>query len=251
MAEVDVNADLGEDFGHYRLAHDDAILAYVTSANLACGLHAGDPVVMARSVGLAKARGVAVGAHPGYPDLQGFGRRDMALREDEIYAFVLYQMGALAAFCRAHGVRLHHVKPHGALYNRAAVDRAAARGICRAIADFDPSLKVYAPYRSELARQAEALGLCACSEVFADRRYEADGQLTPRQHPDAVIRDPDEACEQVLLMVQEGRVRARTGEWLEVAADTICLHGDGPQAVQLAKTLHERLTQAGVRLRPA
>ncbi|WP_206830699.1 LamB/YcsF family protein [Alicyclobacillus fructus] len=251
MAEVDLNADLGEDFGVYRLACDEQILAYVTSANLACGMHAGDPVAMARSVGLAKAKGVAIGAHPGYPDLQGFGRRDMALDEDEIHAFVLYQLGALAAFARAQGVRLHHVKPHGALYNRAAVDRAAARAICRAVAEFDPSLKLYAPYRSELAQQAEWMGLCACCEVFADRRYEADGRLTPRRHPDALIRDLDEACEQVLTMVKEGRVRARTGEWVEVTVDTVCLHGDGPHAIELAKALHRRLTEAGVRIRPA
>ncbi|MDI9258799.1 LamB/YcsF family protein [Alicyclobacillus sendaiensis] len=251
MAGVDLNADLGEDFGAYRLANDGDILAYVTSANLACGMHAGDPVVMARSVALAKARGVAIGAHPGYPDLQGFGRRDMALDEDEIHAFVLYQLGALAAFARSQGVRLHHVKPHGALYNRAAVDRAAARAICRAIAEFDPSLKVYAPYGSELVAQAEAMGLCACCEGFADRRYEADGRLTPRRQADAVIRDLDEACEQVLTMVREGRVRARTGEWVEVAVDTVCLHGDGPHAVELAKALHKRLTEAGIHIRPA
>ncbi|GMA57510.1 UPF0271 protein [Alicyclobacillus sacchari] len=250
MPAVDLNADLGERFGVYDLGADEQLMGCVTSANLACGMHAGDPQVMWRSVKLAKDARVAIGAHPGYPDLQGFGRRDMALTASEVYVYVLYQIGALSAFLRAAGATLHHLKPHGALYNRAAVDPEIARAIAQAVADFDPALVLYAPFASCLARAGLTCGLTVGHEVFADRRYEANGQLTPRRHPDALIENLEEACEQVLTMVCAGKVRARTGEWLEVSADTVCLHGDGPQAVAFAKRIRERLAEAGVQVRP-
>ncbi|GLV14241.1 UPF0271 protein YcsF [Alicyclobacillus hesperidum] len=248
MLTVDLNADLGESYGIYALGADEQLLPYVTSVNLACGLHAGDPHVMWTSVNLAIDAGVAIGAHPGYPDLQGFGRRDMGLSAKEVYVYVLYQIGALSGFLRSAGTTLHHLKPHGALYNRAAVDPEIAHAIVQAVADFDPALALYAPFASCMANAGGESGLTVCHEVFADRRYEADGRLTPRRHPDALIEDPEEACEQVLTMICDGKVRARTGEWVEVRADTVCLHGDGTGALAFAKRIRDRLAAAGVRV---
>lgn len=243
---MDLNADLGESYGSWRMGADAELLPLVTSANVACGFHAGDPRVIAQTVALAKAYGVRVGAHPGYPDRQGFGRRAMALTPAEIQADTLYQVGALAAFCRAEGVPLHHVKPHGALYNRAAVDAAAAEAIAAAIWAFDPGLILYAPPGSALQRAGEGHGLTVWCELFADRAYRADGTLVERDQPGALIEDLDQAEAQVLQALTRGSVTAITGEQVPLRAETICLHGDGAQALALARRLRERLSAEGL-----
>lgn len=243
---IDLNCDMGESFGAWTLGRDAELLDWVTSANLACGFHAGDPSVMARTVRLARDRGVAVGAHPGLPDLQGFGRRAMAVSPEEARLMVLYQVGALAAVARAEGVRIAHVKPHGALYNMAAADPALARAVARAVRDFDPGLALVGLSGSALVVAAEEAGLRAVSEVFADRGYEADGSLTPRTLPGALVEDPALAAERVLRMAREGRVRARTGEDLPIRAGTVCIHGDAPGALAVARAVREALDAAGV-----
>ncbi|HLO01724.1 MAG TPA: 5-oxoprolinase subunit PxpA [Symbiobacteriaceae bacterium] len=243
---VDLNADLGESYGAWAMGADAELLPLITSANVACGFHAGDPQVIAQTVALAKRFGVRVGAHPGYPDRQGFGRRAMGLSPAEIRTDLLYQIGAVAAFCRAEGVPLHHVKPHGALYNRAAVDGGAAEAIAAAIWSFDPGLILYAPPGSQLQKAGEARGLTVWCEVFADRGYRADGTLVPRDQPGALIEDAAKAESQVLQMITEGTVTAVTGERVPVRAQTICLHGDGAHALAFARRLRERLTAAGL-----
>lgn len=250
MLRVDLNADMGEAFGAYRLGDDAELMKHITSANVACGLHAGDPVVMARTVALAAQAGVGVGAHPGYPDLQGFGRRAMAMSPDEVEAFVMYQVGALWAFCRAAGVALRHVKAHGALYNQAVHDAALADAIARAVARVDGGLVLVGLAGSELLRAGERAGLRVASEVFADRGYNPDGSLVPRGRPGAIINDPDAVAARVLRMVREGRVTASDGSDLEVRADTVCFHGDTPGAAVLVRRVREELTRAGVAVAP-
>jgi UPF0271 protein len=242
---VDLNADLGEG------APDDAdLLALVSSANIACGWHAGDARLMQRTVAAALDRGVAIGAHPSYPDREHFGRREMSLSPDDVRADVTYQIGALAALVRAQGGELHHVKPHGALYNQAARDPALADAIAAAVLDVDPSLALYGPAGSELLRAAERAGLRAVAEVFADRGYRADGSLVPRGQPGALVDDVDEAVARTLRMVRIGSVQAVTGETVPLRADTLCLHGDGPHALAFARAIRAALTAAGVQLRP-
>ena len=247
---IDLNCDLGESFGPWNMGRDEDVLAAVTSVNVACGFHAGDPLVMRRTVRLAAARGVKVGAHPGLPDLQGFGRRVMAVTPDEVHAMVLYQIGALHAFARAEGVALAHVKPHGALYNMAAADPALARAVAGAVRDFDPALILVGLSGSHLVREAEALGLRAASEVFADRSYEEGGQLTPRSLPGAMVEDELEATARVLRMVQSGLVRSRQGPDVPIRADTVCLHGDQPRAAAFAHRIRAALLDANVEVRP-
>lgn len=242
---VDLNADLGEG------APDDAdLLALVSSANIACGWHAGDARLMQHTVAAALDRGVAIGAHPSYPDREHFGRREMQLKPDEVRADLIYQIGALDALVRAQGGRLHHVKPHGALYNQAARDPVLADAIATAVLDVDPSLALYGLAGSELLRAAERAGLCPVAEVFADRGYRADGSLVPRGQPGALVDGVDEAVARTLRMVRDGVVQAVTGETVRLRADTICLHGDGPHALAFARAVHAALTDAGVQLRP-
>ena len=248
-AAVDLNCDLGEGLSLYRLGDDAALLDIVTSANIACGFHAGDPAIMARTVRLAAERGVAIGAHPGLPDLQGFGRRDMAITADEAYQIVLYQIGALSGFAHAIGARLHHVKPHGALYNMAAADPGLARAIARAVRDFDPALHLVGLAGSELMRKAESAGLRAVSEVFADRAYRSDGSLVSRATPGAVIHDVGAVVARALQMVRSGTVESIDGITLPIVAHTICVHGDTPGAVALAQALRDALTAEGIELR--
>lgn len=245
---VDLNADLGEGFGPYRLGDDAAVLDCVSSANVACGFHAGDPQVMRRTVLAAKARGVAVGAHPGFADRRGFGRRELAVTPDEAYADVLYQVGALAGFCRAAGVPMRHVKPHGALYNMAARDRALAEAIAAAVRDFDPGLVLFGLAGSQLIAAGREAGLAVAAEFFADRAYTAEGRLVPRGMPGAVIADPALAIARVLRAVREGVVEAIDGSAAPVAVDTICLHGDEPEAVAFARELQAALTREGIRV---
>lgn len=249
MPEIDFNSDLGEGFGLYRLGDDQAVLAQITSANIACGFHAGDPRIMRQTVAAAIAAGVAIGAHPSFPDLQGFGRRKMSLSPDEAYECVLYQVGALSGFARAQGTTLQHVKPHGALYNQAAADPALARAICEAVRDFDPSLYLYGLANSTLTDAGEALGLAVRHEVFADRTYQADGSLTPRGQANAMITDAEQAVAQVLCMLREGHVVAVDGSRVPVRADTLCIHGDQPGAAAFAHAIRQALSREGVLVR--
>jgi 5-oxoprolinase (ATP-hydrolysing) subunit A len=243
---VDLNCDFGESFGIYRLGEEKEILQYVTSVNVACGFHAGDPLVMRKTVQMALEQKVAIGAHPGFPDLLGFGRRNMAVTPGEAYAYVVYQIGALAAFVKAEGGKMSHVKPHGALYNMAAKDAALAEAIAKAVYDVDPTLILYGLAGSELIRAGKKIGLRTASEVFADRTYQQDGSLTPRSDPRALIVDEQEAVLQVLAMVKEKRVRSLQGIDVPIEAETICIHGDGKKAVLFAKRLYEALRKEGV-----
>lgn len=247
---VDLNCDMGESFGAYRLGTDEAILPWVTSANIACGFHAGDPGVMRRTVRAALAEGVAVGAHPGLPDLAGFGRRAMQISADEAFEMVVYQVGALEAFVRAEGGTMAHVKPHGALYNMAAVDGRLADAIADAVRAVNPALVLVGLSGSELIRAGERAGLATASEVFADRTYQPDGTLTPRLRPGAMIGDVDGAVRQVLELVQQQRVRAVDGTEVAVRAETVCLHGDGARALELAQAIRQGLEAAAIAVAP-
>ena len=243
---IDLNCDMGESFGRYTLGEDSVLLDIVTSANIACGFHAGDPVVMADTVQQAVRKEVAIGAHPGYPDLQGFGRRAMALSPSELIAVILYQIGALAGFTRAAGTRLSHVKPHGALYNTAARDKVIAEAVVKAVKSFDPSIIVVTLPGSILQNIAESQGLRVAAEGFADRAYQADGSLVPRSQPDAVIHNPDHVAERAVRMVTNQRVQSYTGEDIVFNIDTLCVHGDTPGAAQIAQKVRTALEGAGV-----
>ena len=248
MKRIDLNCDLGESFGAWRMGDDAALLALVSSANIACGFHAGDPSIMRDTVAQALAHGVALGAHVSLPDLQGFGRREMCVTPAEAHALTLYQIGALHAFARAAGTRLAHVKPHGALYNMAARDRLLADAIAHAVRAFDPRLRLFGLAGSALLDAGRALGLPLAAEAFADRRYRADGSLQPRREAGAVIEDVAEATAQALGMVNDGEVPTVDGGRVQLQADTLCLHGDGAHAVLFAGTLRRALESAGVRI---
>ena len=246
MPAVDLNCDIGESFGAWTLGADADVLAHVTSANIACGFHAGDPATMRRTVDLAIERGVAIGAHPGLPDLAGFGRRAMEITPQEAYDIVVYQVGALAAFASARGAPLAHVKPHGALYNMAATRAPLAEAIARAVHDVDPALMLFGLAGSALVAAARAAGITPVEEVFADRRYASDGTLLSRKERGAVIDDPAVAVKQAVRMVREGRVTAVDGTEVPVHAGTICIHGDTPGAAEHARALRSALTGAGI-----
>ena len=251
MRAVDFNSDMGEGFGHWSLGDDEAMVRSITSANLACGFHAGDFTVMDRTVSLCKAAGVGVGAQPGYPDLQGFGRRTVRMTPEEIEQCVLYQIGALYGFCRAHGVELQHVKPHGALYNDAAVNPSLAAGIARGVARFSRSLPLVALASSSAFAEAAAdVGLQLVREAFADRRYNPDGTLQSRGIAGSLITDPDAAAAQVLSIVQRGSATAHDGTVIPLRAQSICFHGDTPGAPTIFATARARLEAAGGRVQP-
>jgi UPF0271 protein len=247
-ARIDFNCDMGEGFGAWRLGEDERIIACVTSANIACGFHAGDPGWMRTTVRLAEAAGAAIGAHPGFPDLRGFGRRNMNASPEEVKDDVVYQIGALTGFTRAK--RLQHVKPHGALYNMAVGSADLARAICEAVLETDPGMLLVVLAGSKWVEIATAMGVRVAREVFADRAFNADGTLVPRSRPGSVIHDTQVVVERSLRMVIEGRVKAVTGEDVAVQADTICLHGDTPGAVELALALKSAFTRADIRLVP-
>lgn len=249
MTVVDLNCDMGESFGAYRIGADEEVLPHVTSANIACGFHGGDPAVMRRTVAAALAYGVAVGAHPGLPDLVGFGRRAMDITPEEAYDLVVYQVGALAAFAAAAGTRLSHVKPHGALYNMAAATPSLSESIAHAVRDVDAGLVLFALAGSHLVRAGEAAGLRTASETFADRAYMADGALVSRKRPDAMVTDASEAVRRAVRMVREGVVRAVSGEDVSIRADTICIHGDGAHAAEFARALRAALEAGGIEVR--
>lgn len=247
---LDLNCDMGESYGSWSVGNDAALLDYVTSANIACGFHAGDPGTMHKTVQLAIRKGVAVGAHPSLPDLQGFGRRAMNISPGEAYDLIVYQVGALAGFARALGGRLSHVKPHGALYNMAVMDKELARAIAEGVRDIDPSLVLFGLAFSELVRAGEEAGLAVANEVFADRTYQADGSLTPRSQPNALIKDVDASIEHVRRMVEDGKVRSLQGTDVAVRADTLCIHGDEPTALEFVQEIRKALTDSGIRLAP-
>ena len=248
--KVDLNCDMGESFGQYRIGADEAIMPHITSANIACGYHAGDPLVMDRTVRLAAEQGVGVGAHPGFPDLMGFGRRAMQLSPMEIENYILYQIGALAAFARASGAELAHVKAHGALYNMAAQDMGLARAIVRGVARFSEELVVACLAGSAMIEAAEEIGLRAAQEGFADRAYNLDGTLQSRKEPGSVIHDAQRAAARAVAMVRDEVVVAHTGEEMPLQVDTICVHGDTPAAVQIAQAVRGQLEAAGIQVVP-
>lgn len=241
---VDLNADLGEGAGH-----DDELLSLVTSANIACGFHAGDADTMRQSIMTARDRNVAVGAHPSLFDRENFGRKELPVKPEEVFEAVVYQLGIFQAIAEAAGVRPNHVKPHGALYNMAVRDESLAEAIGRAVASVDEKLLLFAPQNTALSRAGEKNGLRIAHEVFADRNYLSNGQLVPRTRPDALLHDPVEAVPRVIRMLREGKVRSIDGVDVDVRAETICLHGDNPEAVDFARELRSRLEKEGVTIR--
>jgi UPF0271 protein len=250
---MDLNCDMGESYGAYTMGMDEEVMKYITSANIACGWHGGDPVVMDRSVKMAKARGVGVGAHPGYPDLLGFGRRNMDCTAQEIRNYVVYQIGALQAFCQVHGVRMAHVKPHGQLYLTAVENETVARAVAEAIVSVDRNLLYVAlagAKGSLMRRIGEELGLKVVYEAFPDRAYTAGGTLVSRRDTGAVIHDPKVVAERALMMARENRVVAIDGTVILMEVQTLCVHGDNPAAVSLVKSIREQLEKEGVDVKP-
>ncbi len=245
---IDFNCDMGESFGMHKMGFDEEVIKYITSANVACGFHAGDPMWMRYTVRLAEEHGVAVGAHPSFPDLNGFGRRDMNVSPEEAKNDVVYQIGALQAFTKSK--KLQHVKPHGAMYNRAVDDEGLAHAICEAIIEVDPEMVLVALAGSRWISIAEDSGLKVAREIFADRALNPDGTLVSRSKPGSVIHDVEEVVERSLRMVTEGKAAAITGEEIAVTADSLCLHGDTPGAVEMAKALKQALESAGVQIAP-
>ena len=245
---IDLNSDLGESFGPWPMGQDAALMDSITSANVACGFHAGDPGVMRATIALAREKGVAIGAHPGFQDLVGFGRREIKASPSEVEDLVLYQVSALAGMAAAQGAALQHVKAHGALYNMACRDRALADAIARAVAAFDRSLILFGLPGSELLRAGEAAGLAVAAEVFADRAYDPDGSLTARSKPGSVIHDTQKVVERAIKMVRDQKVIAVDGSTIALRSDTICLHGDTPGAADHARAVRAGLEHAGIKI---
>ncbi len=250
MFSIDLNCDMGEGFGAWEMGRDAELMDFVSSVNVACGFHAGDASVIRKTVETAIAKGVAVGAHPSFPDLQGFGRREMKMSAPEIFDLVLYQVAAVKGICEALGGKLHHVKPHGALYNQAAKDASLAEAIAKAVKAIDENLILYGLSNSFLIAEAEKINLKTACEVFADRTYQADGSLTPRSKANALICDAKKAVSQVLQMISTQTVAATNGETVPIKADTICIHGDGAQALGFAKTIRDKLVGENILIRP-
>jgi len=250
MFKIDLNSDLGESFGPWKMGRDKDVMKSVTSANVACGFHAGDPLVMAGTVELAISAGVGIGAHPGYPDLQGFGRRKMICSPEEIYTDTLYQIGALSSFCTAAGTELQHVKAHGALYNTAAKDVEIALAITRAVKDFREDLILMGLANSLFEKAAKEMEVPFASEAFADRAYQEDGSLVPRKIEGSVIHDSQVAAERVIRMVKEGTVETITGKIISLKPHSICLHGDTPEAVEMSAAVREALIREGIQVVP-
>lgn len=249
MYQIDLNCDLGESFGNYKIGMDEKVIPMITSANVACGYHASDPVVMNKTIVMAKEYGIEVGAHPGFPDLMGFGRRNMNVSPSEAKAYTLYQLGALDAFCRVHRRKMQHVKPHGAMYNMAAKNYSLAKAICEAIYEFDKDLIVMGLSGGELVRAGKDTGLRTALEVFADRAYEEDGTLVDRRKDGAVITDEEVAIARVVRMIKEQKVTAITGKDITIKADSVCVHGDGVKALEFVKKIREKLTEEGIALK--
>lgn len=248
LKTIDLNCDMGEGFGAYAFGQDDRLLPYISSANIACGFHAGDPHIMRNTVERCLEAGVAIGAHPGLPDRLGFGRRELSITAREAYDYLLYQIGALEAFVRAAGARLNHVKPHGALYHMAGHRPELADAVIQAVRAVNPQLMLYAQAGSLLLEHAKAAGLTVAAEAFADRTYQPGGGLTPRSQHGALIVEPEQALRQALSIAQSGMAYTPEGVQVAVRADTICLHGDGSGAAEFARLLQEGLQSAGIRI---
>lgn len=246
--KIDLNADLGESFGHYAIGNDAAIIPLITSANVACGMHAGDYNVMDKTIQLCKKQNIGIGAHPGYNDLMGFGRRKVDMSYDEVEALVTYQVGAMQAFCQRHGVKLNHVKPHGALYNATFNDRKLADSIVAALYKLDPSLKVMGIAGGHLVQAAEDKGMTGINEVFADRNYEPDGTLVSRSESNAMIHHAEEATAHILRMINDHVVKAKDGTFIPIQADSICVHGDGAEALKFVASIREALQKQHIEL---
>ena len=246
MKKIDLNCDMGESYGAWKMGADAGVMPYISSANIACGFHAGDPATIRQTVRLAVDSGVAVGAHPSLPDLMGFGRRVMRISPQDMYDLVIYQAGAVEAFARAAGAKLHHVKCHGALYNMAAVDEALSEAMVRAVRDLGSDVILYVLSKSKNHEIATRSGVRVAGEVFADRGYTDEGTLAPRDKPGGMIEDPQASVKHVLGMIEEGTVISLNGKRVPVAADTLCLHGDQPGAVVFAQTLRKVFTEKGI-----
>ena len=237
MYNIDLNSDLGESLGAYRIGRDEEVIPLISSANVACGFHAGDPSIMAKTVRLCKEHNVAVGAHPGFQDIVGFGRRNMNVAPKDIKNMIIYQVGALDAFCKAEGVKMHHVKPHGALYNMAAKDAAIAQAICEGVYEYNGSLILMGLANSEMIVQAKRIGLPYVAEVFADRAYEDDGTLVARSKPGAMIEDEEEAVNRVIGMIKDHTVKSINGKTIEICPDSVCVHGDSEKALAFIQAM--------------
>lgn len=251
--KIDLNCDMGESYGAYKLGLDEEVIKYITSANIACGWHAGDPLVMNRTVQMAKEYGVGVGAHPGYPDLLGFGRRNIDCTPEDVRNYMIYQIGALQAFCAANGTILGHVKPHGNLYLTAVENEAIARAVTEAIVRFDPALIYVALAGSKgevMTRVGQQFGLKVVYEAFPDRSYTPEGTLMSRRLPGALIKDPNEVTKRALKMAKEGKVVAVDGTEITLEVHTLCVHGDNPSAVDLVRSIRQGLEREGVEVTP-
>ena len=246
MRRIDLNCDMGESYGAWKMGADAGVMPYISSANIACGFHAGDPATIRKTVRLAVDAGVAIGAHPSLPDLMGFGRRVMRITPQDMYDLVVYQAGAVEAFARAAGAKLHHVKCHGALYNMAAIDEGLSEAMARAVKDLGGDVKLYALSNSLMMKVAKSKNIPVYGEVFADRGYSDDGTLAPRDKPGGMIVDAAASVKQALAMIEEGHVTSLAGKRVAVAADTMCLHGDQPGAVTFAKKLRETFKEKGI-----
>jgi UPF0271 protein len=250
MNKIDLNCDMGESFGVYKLGMDEEVIKLITSANVACGFHAGDPNVMDRTVAMAKEYGVGVGVHMGFPDLLGFGRRDMDVSREDIINYNIYQIGALEAFCRKHGVRIQHIKPHGNLNNMADTDRKLADAIIDSVLAVLPDTRIFVKPGTELHKAAEAKGLPVVLELFADRAYTKEGTLVSRKLPGALIKNPEEAAENVLRMAVEGKVKTVEGELIDMKGESICVHGDTQGSLEIIRAIRTKLEEAGVEIAP-
>jgi UPF0271 protein len=246
MVNIDINCDLGEGFGIYQLGRDEEILDYVTSANIACGFHAGDPSIMRKTVKMALEKHVGIGAHPGFSDLAGFGRRAIDISPEEVYDLVIYQIGALQAFVKSEGGKLQHVKPHGALYNMAAKSFPISEAIAEAIYRVEPELILFGLAGSELIKAGKKIGLLTASEVFADRTYQEDGSLTSRREANALINEQNAAVNQVIRMINQGSVTTASGKDIPITADTVCIHGDNEKALDFARFISSCLNESGI-----
>ena len=249
MYQIDLNSDMGESFAAYSIGKDEEIIKYVTTANVACGWHGGDPMVMDKVVKKAAERKVAVGAHPGYPDLMGFGRRKMVLKPSEVKNYIKYQVGALMAFTASYGMKLQHVAPHGALGNLCQYDRDVSRAICEAVYEIDPSIRVFYCAGAVLGEEAKKIGLRTASEIFVDRAYMDDLSLVPRKMEGSMITDEEVAISRCVRMIKEGKVTSITGKELDIKGDTLCVHGDGPKALAFVKRVREAFEREGIEIK--
>lgn len=249
MFQIDLNSDIGEGFGAYTLGDDSEIIKYITAANIACGWHAGDPMVMDHVVGMAKQRGAAVGAHPSYPDLMGFGRRKMVLSFQEVKNYVKYQIGALSAFTTSHGLKLHHMAPHGAMGNQCQYDEEISQAICEAVYEFDKDVIIYHCAGAVLGQVAESMGMRTAAEIFADRAYMDDLSLAPRKMEGSMITDEDFAITRCIRMIKEGKVTSLDGKELDIKGDTLCVHGDGPKAIEFVRRIRQAFEIEGIQIK--